>query len=187
MWKRGNVSSAAIGIHFGMTQSQFLFSQCFVGYVLVSAYWEWNLRSEAKWCQNAFQSFDVTRQLSCSGCVPNTTNRCRLREYCWRTYCLPAAHFSQIKWPTGTSLKILPYPSKSGNAAILTRKEIAIEKVVLEVLAGCPIAPSTVMSFMEAMKHFSLPWIRHWQYTACDPSLSKAFFLFGIQLWSDFS
>lgn len=43
---------------------------------------------------------------------------------------------------------------------LFKHKEIAVEKVILEVLAGCPIAPSTVMSFMDAMKHFSLPWIR---------------------------
>lgn len=95
MWKQGDVSSAVIGIRFGMTQSQFLFSQWFVGYVLVSAYWEWNLRSEAKWCQNASRSFDVTRQLSCSGCDPNTANRWCWREYCWWPYCLSAAHFGR--------------------------------------------------------------------------------------------
>lgn len=123
MWKQRNVSSVVIGIHFGMTQLQFLFFQCFVQYVFFPAYWELNLRSEAKLCQNAFQSLDVTKQLSCSGYDPNAANRSHLRVHCWWTYCLSAAHFSKIKWPTRTSLKIFLYPSISGNAVIQTQRD----------------------------------------------------------------
>lgn len=124
MWKRGNVSSVEIGIRFGMTQSQLLFSRCFVGYVWFSAYWEWNRRSEAKWCQNAIWSSDVTRQLSCSGLSPKHQE--------WVVYkgiflvhllLQSAAQFSKIKWPVRTSVKILPYPSKQGNAVILAQTD----------------------------------------------------------------
>lgn len=68
-----------------------------------------------------------------------------------------AAHLSKIKeTKKGISENIA---SKSGNAFVLTQR-YCHRKVILKVLACCPIAPSTGMSFIDAMKHFSLPWIR---------------------------